>query len=133
MDLAHRERYNQQTDGDEMAQDTMNVATNGKKSKIHVTDNLQWVLLNQQHRGDLVAAYDPGKPDAFADDASALNRELEIAKDRAGAQRRVARPKHKNAEEEAAKRILEAEQIAQANQRNLSQAQKHSLRRRRTR
>ncbi len=121
-DLARqaRERYNQQSDGDqEMAQDTMNVAPPMAKKAQFLRDAdgtiYPWVP-ELAARGDLVAAYDPEKPDAFAEDQAqiALNRELEIAKERADAEKR--------AEEEAAKRA-EAEQIAQANQRNLTQAQ----------
>lgn len=129
-DLARqaRERYNQQTDGDqEMAQDTMNVAPPMAKKAKYLRDadgNLYPWVPELAARGDLVAAYDPEKPDAFADDQAqiALNRELEIAKERADAEEVARLEAQKRAEEEAAKRA-EAEQIAQANQRNLSQAQ----------
>lgn len=129
-DLARqaRERYNQQTDGDqEMAQDTMNVAPPmAKKAKfLRDADGTLYPWVPElAARGDLVAAYDPEKPDAFADDQAqiALNRELEIAKERADAEEVARLEAQKRAEEEAAKRA-EAEQIAQANQRNLTQAQ----------
>ena len=129
-DLARqaRERYNQQTDGDqEMAQDTMNVAPPmAKKAKfLRDADGTLYPWVPElATRGDLVAAYDPEKPDAFADDQAqiALNRELEIAKERADAEEVARLEAQKRAEEEAAKRA-EAEQIAQANQRNLTQAQ----------
>ena len=129
-DLARqaRERYNQQSDGDqEMAQDTMNVAPPMAKKAQFLRDAdgtiYPWVP-ELAARGDLVAAYDPEKPDAFAEDQAqiALNRELEIAKERADAEEVARFEAQKRAEEEAAKRA-EAEQIAQANQRNLTQAQ----------
>ena len=129
-DLARqaRERYNQQSDGDqEMAQDTMNVAPPMAKKAQFLRDAdgtiYPWVP-ELAARGDLVAAYDPEKPDAFAEDQAqiALNRELEIAKERADAEEVARLEAQKRAEEEAAKRA-EAEQIAQANQRNLTQAQ----------
>nr|DAT95749.1 MAG TPA: hypothetical protein [Caudoviricetes sp.] len=129
-DLARqaRERYNQQSDGDqEMAQDTMNVAPPMAKKAQFLRDAdgtiYPWVT-ELAARGDLVAAYDPEKPDAFAEDQAqiALNRELEIAKERADAEEVARLEAQKRAEEEAAKRA-EAEQIAQANQRNLTQAQ----------
>jgi len=129
-DLARqaRERYNQQSDGDqEMAQDTMNVAPPMAKKAKFLRDAdgtiYPWVP-ELAARGDLVAAYDPEKPDAFAEDQAqiALNRELEIAKERADAEEVARLEAQKRAEEEAAKRA-EAEQIAQANQRNLTQAQ----------
>lgn len=123
-----RERYNQQTDGDlEMAQDTMNVAPPMAKKAKFLRDadgNIYPWVPELAARGDLVAAYDPDKPDMYADDQAqiALNRELEIAKERADAEEVARLEAQKRAEEEAAKRA-EAEQIAQANQRNLSQAQ----------
>ena len=129
-DLARqaRERYNQQSDGyQEMAQDTMNVAPPMAKKAQFLRDAdgtiYPWVP-ELAARGDLVAAYDPEKPDAFAEDQAqiALNRELEIAKERAAADEVARLEAQKRAEEEAAKRA-EAEQIAQANQRNLTQAQ----------
>lgn len=129
-DLARqaRERYNQQSDGDqEMAQDTMNVAPPMAKKAQFLRDAdgtiYPWVP-ELAARGDLVAAYDPEKPEAFADDQAqiALNRELEIAKERADAEEVARLEAQKRAEEEATKRA-EAEQIAQANQRNLTQAQ----------
>ena len=129
-DLARqaRERYNQQSDGDqEMAQDTMNVAPPMAKKAQFLRDAdgtiYPWVP-ELAARGDLVAAYDPEKPDAFVEDQAqiALNRELEIAKERADAEEVARLEAQKRAEEEAAKRA-EAEQIAQANQRNLTQAQ----------
>ena len=129
-DLARqaRERYNQQSDGDqEMAQDTMNAAPPMAKKAQFLRDAdgtiYPWVP-ELAARGDLVAAYDPEKPDAFAEDQAqiALNRELEIAKERADAEEVARLEAQKRAEEEATKRA-EAEQIAQANQRNLTQAQ----------
>lgn len=129
-DLARqaRERYNQQSDGDqEMTQDTMNVAPPMAKKAQFLRDAdgtiYSWVP-ELAARGDLVAAYDPEKPDAFAEDQAqiALNRELEIAKERADAEEVARLEAQKRAEEEATKRA-EAEQIAQANQRNLTQAQ----------
>lgn len=129
-DLARqaRERYNQQSDEDkEMAQDTMNVAPPMAKKAQFLRDAdgtiYPWVP-ELAARGDLVAAYDPEKPEAFAEDQAqiALNRELEIAKERADAEEVARLEAQKRAEEEATKRA-EAEQIAQANQRNLTQAQ----------
>ena len=110
-----------------MAQDTMNVAPPMAKKAQFLRDAdgtiYPWVP-ELAARGDLVAAYDPEKPEAFADDQAqiALNRELEIAKERADAEEAARLEAQKRAEEEAAKRA-EAEQIAQANQRNLTQAQ----------
>ena len=128
-DLARqaRERYNQQTDGDqEMAQDTMNVAPPMAKKAKYLRDAdgtlYPWVP-ELAARGDLVAAYDPDKPDAFADDQAqiALNRELEIAKERADAEEVARLEAQKRAEEEAAKRA-ELEEVAKADKRNLTLA-----------
>lgn len=75
-------------------------------------------------RGDLVAAFDPDEPEKFSDDQSqiALNRELEIARERADAEEAARLEAVRNAEAaEAAKR--EAEEVAQANERNLQIAE----------
>ena len=76
-------------------------------------------------RGDLVAAYDPEMPDKYADDQKQiqLNRELEIARERANAEE-VARLEAVKAKEKAEAERQEAEEIAQANQRNLDVAQR---------
>ena len=76
-------------------------------------------------RGDLVAAYDPEMPDKYADDQKQiqLNRELEIARERADAEE-VARLEAVKAKEKAEAERQEAEEIAQANQRNLDVAQR---------
>ena len=76
-------------------------------------------------RGDLVAAYNPDNPDEYADDQKQiqLNRELEIARERADAEE-VARLEAVKAKEKAEAERQEAEEIAQANQRNLDVAQR---------
>lgn len=75
-------------------------------------------------RGDLVAAYDPNQPDKYADDQSqiALNRELELARERADAEEAARLQAVRDAEAaEAAKR--EAEEVASANERSLRLAE----------
>ena len=76
-------------------------------------------------RGDLVAAYNPDKPDEYADDQKQiqLNRELEIARERADAEE-VARLEAVKAKEKAEAERQEAEEIALANQRNLDATQR---------
>lgn len=71
-------------------------------------------------RGDLVAAYDPDKPDEYHDDQAQiqLNRELEIARERADAEE-VARLEAVKEKEKAEADKVKAEEIALANQRNL--------------
>lgn len=71
-------------------------------------------------RGDLVAAYDPERPDEYNDDQAQiqLNRELEIARDRADAEE-VARLEAVKEKEKAETEKQKAEEIALANQRNL--------------
>lgn len=79
-------------------------------------------------RGDLVAAYDPTDPDKYAGDQAqiALNREIELARERADAEEAARLEAVKQAEEaEAARR--EAEEIAQANARNLQIAEETLL------
>lgn len=79
-------------------------------------------------RGDLVAAYDPTDPDKYAGDQAqiALNREIELARERANAEEAARLEAVKQAEEaEAARR--EAEEIAQANARNLQIAEETLL------
>lgn len=75
-------------------------------------------------RGDLVAAYDPNEPDKFEKDQAqiALNRELEIARERADAEEaaRLEALRDKEAAEAAQK---EAQEVAQANERNLRKAE----------
>lgn len=75
-------------------------------------------------RGDLVAAYDPEAPEKFADDNAqiALNRELEIAREQADAAN-VARLQAEKDKAEAARKVEEAEELAQANQRSLEIAE----------
>lgn len=71
-------------------------------------------------RGDLVAAFDPDNPDEYSDDQTQiqLNRELEIARDRADAEE-VARLEAVKEKEKAEAEKQKAEEIALANQRNL--------------
>lgn len=79
-------------------------------------------------RGDLVAAYDPTDPEKYAGDQAqiALNREIELARERADAEEAARLEAVKQAEEaDAARR--EAEEIAQANARNLQIAEETLL------
>lgn len=71
-------------------------------------------------RGDLVAAYDPSEPEKFSEDQSqiALNRELEIAREKAEAEE-VARLEAVRNAELAEQAKQEAEEVAKANERNL--------------
>lgn len=71
-------------------------------------------------RGDLVAAYDPNEPDNFVSDQKQiqLNRELELARERADAEE-VARLEAVKEKEKAEKAKAEAEEVAAANRRNL--------------
>lgn len=75
-------------------------------------------------RGDLVAAYDPNDPDKFEKDQEqiALNRELEIARERADAEE-AARLEALRDKEAAETARLEAEEVAKANERNLRQTE----------
>ena len=128
-----RERYKSFGD-EEMAQ--QNYTTNdstvtappmAKKAKYlrDADGNLYLWTYELAMRGDLVAAYDPDNPDEYnADQAKIqLNRELEIARERADAEE-VARLEAVKAKEKAEADRQEAEQIAQANQRNLDIAQR---------
>lgn len=76
-------------------------------------------------RGDLVAAYDPDKPERFADDQKQieLNRRLEIAQQNAQAEE-AARIKAEKEKLEAETQAREAEELANANARNLEIARK---------
>lgn len=76
-------------------------------------------------RGDLVAAYDPDEPERFADDQKQieLNRRLEIAQQNAQAEE-AARIKAEKEKVEAEKQAHEAEELANANARNLEIARK---------
>lgn len=76
-------------------------------------------------RGDLVAAYDPDEPERFADDQKQieLNRRLEIAQQNAQAEE-AARIKAEKEKLEAETQAREAEELANANVRNLEIARK---------
>lgn len=76
-------------------------------------------------RGDLVAAYDPNEPDRYADDQKQieLNRRLEIAQQNAQAEE-AARIKAEKEKLEAETQAREAEELANANARNLEIARK---------
>nr|DAD84395.1 MAG TPA: hypothetical protein [Podoviridae sp. ctUS21] len=76
-------------------------------------------------RGDLVAAYDPDEPERFADDQKQieLNRRLEIAQQNAQAEE-AARIKAEKEKLEAETQAREAEELANANARNLEIARK---------
>lgn len=71
-------------------------------------------------RGDLVAAYDPNKPEAHAEEfkAISLNRELELARQKADMEE-AARLAAEKAVIEAEELKKEADAIALANERNL--------------
>lgn len=75
-------------------------------------------------RGDLLAGYDPDNPEKYADDQAqiALNRELEIARERADAEE-AARLEALRDKEAAEKAKKEAEEVANANARNLQLAE----------
>lgn len=128
-----RERYKSFGD-EEMAQQnytttdsTVTAPPMAKKAKYlrDADGNLYLWTYELATRGDLVAAYDPDKPDEYnADQAQIqINRELEIARERADAEE-VARLEAVKAKEKAEADRQEAEQIAQANQRNLDLVQR---------
>lgn len=75
-------------------------------------------------RGDLVAAFDPKKPDAHAADFSqiTLNRELELARDKAQMEE-AHRLEAEKAKIEAEKAKKEAEEVASANAETLRKTQ----------
>lgn len=72
-------------------------------------------------RGDLVAAYDPDNPEMFAKDSEQikLNRQLEVAREKAQMEE-AARLEAERKAKEAEARQAEADQLAQANQQNLN-------------
>lgn len=121
-----RGRYQQKQDLDMSVIGTQNttvVAPPRAKKAPYLRDadgNLYLWTDELAERGDLVAAFDPSQPEKFSEDQSqiALNRELEIAREKAEAEE-VARLEavRKQEEAEAAKR--EAEDLANANERNL--------------
>lgn len=126
-----RERYKSLGD-DDMAQYTTTTNTDvapprAKKAKYlrDADGNIYLWTEELASRGDLVAAYDPDKPDDYAEDQKQiqLNRELEIARERADAEE-VARIEAIKEKEEAELARAEAEQLAEANQRNLDAAQR---------
>lgn len=128
-----RERYKSFGD-EEMAQQnytttdsTVTAPPMAKKAKYlrDADGNLYLWTYELATRGDLVAAYDPDKPDEYnADQAQIqINRELEIARERADAEE-VARLEAVKAKEKAEADRQEAERIAQANQRNLDVVQR---------
>ena len=82
-------------------------------------------------RGDLVAAYDPTEPEKHSKDRSqiALNRELEIAREKADAEE-VARIEAVRKAEEAERVRLEAEELAKANAMQARQAEEELQRER---
>lgn len=121
-----RERYQQKQDLDMSVIGTQNTTVTApprakKAPYLRDADGNIYLWTDElADRGDLVAAYDPSQPEKFSEDQSqiALNRELEIAREKAEAEE-VARLEavRKQEEAEAAKR--EAEDIANANERNL--------------
>lgn len=123
-----RERYKSLGDR-EMAQDlyttsgsTVTAPPMAKKAK-YLRDAYGSIYLWTNElatRGDLVAAHDPDNPDKYSDDQTQiqLNRELEIARDRADAEE-VARIEAVKEKEKAEAEKQKAEEIALANQRNL--------------
>lgn len=123
-----RERY-QENKGFDMTQSndrTIVAPPTAKKAKYlkDADGNLYLWTEELAQRGDLVAAYDPDAPDKYAGDFSqiALNRELEMARDRADAEEVARLEAVKQAElAEAAK--LEAEELARANAENLRLAE----------
>ena len=127
-----RERYRNIGD-DEMAQSytTMNSTVTAppmaKKAKFlrDADGNIYLWTPELAMRGDLVAAYDPEKPDEFNDDQAQIqiNRELEIARERAEANE-VARLEAIKEKEAAEAEQRKSEEIAKANQRNLDIANK---------
>lgn len=72
-------------------------------------------------RGDLVAAYDPDNPDMFSKDNEQikLNRQLELAREKAQMEE-AARLEAERKAKEAEARQAEADQLAHANQQNLN-------------
>lgn len=128
-----RERYKSFGD-EEMAQQnytttdsTVTAPPMAKKAKYlrDADGNLYLWTYELATRGDLVAAYDPDKPDEYNEDQAQIqiNRELEIARERADAEE-VARLEAVKAKEKAEADRQEAERIAQANQRNLDVVQR---------
>lgn len=126
---AARERYREKDLDMSVIGTTNNTVTAppmAKKAKYlrDAEGNVYLWTVELAERGDLVAAYDPNDPDKFADDQSqiAINRELELARERADAEEaaRLEALREKEAAEAAKK---EAEEVAQANERNLRLAE----------
>ncbi len=128
-----RERYKSFGD-EEMAQQnytttdsTVTAPPMAKKAKYlrDADGNLYLWTYELATRGDLVAAYDPDNPDEYNSDQAQIqiNRELEIARERADAEE-VARLEAVKAKEKAEADRQELEAIALANQRNLDVAQR---------
>lgn len=127
---AARERYQQSKDLDMsilgVQNSTVTAPPMAKKAKYlrDADGNIYLWTLELAERGDLVAAYDPNEPDRYEKDQAqiALNRELEIARERADAEEaaRLEALRDKEAAEAAQK---EAQEVAQANERNLRKAE----------
>lgn len=121
-----RERYQQTQDLDMSVLGTTNTTVTAppraKKAKYlrDADGNIYLWTEELAERGDLVAAYDPNQPDKFAEDQSqiSLNRELEIARERADAEEAARLEAVRDAEAAEAAR-KEAEALAEANERNL--------------
>lgn len=123
-----RERYKQEK-GLDMTQSTNTqvVAPPVAKKAKYLRDadgNLYLWTEGLAQRGDLVAAHDPNAPEKYSSDLSqiALNRELEMARERADMQE-VARLEAEKQAIEAEQAKAEAEALAEANARNLQIAE----------
>lgn len=126
-----RERYNAKetdmTDVNYTASGSTVKAPPVAKKATHLIDadgNVYLWTPELAERGDLVAAYDPNEPDKHSKDRSqiALNRELEIAREKADAEE-VARIEAVSKAEEAERVRLEAEELAKANAMQARQAE----------
>lgn len=121
-----RERYKQKQDLDMSVIGTQNTTVKAPpraKKAPYLRDadgNLYLWTDELAERGDLVAAFDPSQPEKFSEDQSqiALNRDLEIAREKAEAEE-VARLEAVRKQEEAEVAKREAEEVAKANEHNL--------------
>lgn len=126
-----RERYNAKetdmTDVNYTASGSTVKAPPVAKKATHLIDadgNVYLWTPELAERGDLVAAHDPNEPEKHSKDRSqiALNRELEIAREKADAEE-VARIEAVRKAEEAERVRLEAEELAKANAMQARQAE----------
>lgn len=122
-----RERYRNNVGIDMAEQPIITAPPRAKKAKYlrDVAGNLYLWSDQLAARGDLVAAFDPDAPEEFADDLAQirLNRDLEIARERADAAEAARLEAQKNMAADKKARE-EAELLAKANAQNLADVEK---------